>query len=96
MPLILLAGDCTGSAYIFTPRPPHANSPTTDLDDTSADGVRAAKEPLYDLTFEVECGATVGSAATSPASDGSDAVDIFLPSYELNQVHALRLSAKAE
>ena len=51
------------------------------------------KAPLYDLTFEVECGATVGSAATSPASDGSDAVDIFLPSYELNQVHALRLSA---
>jgi len=90
--MILLAGDCTGSAYIFTPR----SQRHSDNDDnwSSPDTQRpVTKAPLYDLTFEVECGATVGSAATSPASDGSDAVDIFLPSYELNQVHALRLSA---
>jgi len=47
-PLILVAGDCTGSAYIFTPS---ADMPST---------FPSQKTPLkYKLAFEIECGATV-------------------------------------
>ena len=54
-------------------------------------------EPKYKLAFEVECGATVGSAAVSSVSDGSGDVEIVVPSYELNKVHLYRLSkARAE
>lgn len=151
MPLILLAGDCTGSAYIFTPRtartveplsltvskpsssirtmspslspPPeiqqtgvssesiqhsernrssadsgssntHSNNSFNDLNFFNGKQEKmevvstcAILSPVYDLAFEVECGATVGSAAAAPATDGTNSVDIFLPSYELNQVH---------
>lgn len=48
-PLILLAGDCTGSAYIFSP----CNSSYHDNNSMSEN------IPEYDLAFEVECGATV-------------------------------------
>ena len=175
MPLILLAGDCTGSAYIFTPRtsrtttttrnpstgssvsstfdsyeeenlPPDVEIPTktivSDTDDTfsstnsnnllntnkqlssdpnSIQNTRISSEnvdgssgvgttttatvgvgitttgttgvgtlsPIYDLAFEIECGATVGSAAAAPATDGTNSVDIYVPSYELNQVSIL-------
>eukprot|EP01038_Epipyxis_sp_PR26KG_P014638 gene14638-19661_t len=83
-PLILLAGDCTGSAYIFAP------SPTTT---ESSDGV---KEPIpqYELAYEIECGATVGSAAVTSTNDGSGDVNLYIPSYELNKVHVFRLSEK--
>ena len=52
-PMILLAGDCTGSAYLFAP----TNEVKENTDSTL---------PSYDLVFEVECGATVGSAAVNP------------------------------
>lgn len=80
-PMILLAGDGTRSAYIFSPC-----SEDTDSDD-----------PQYKLAFEVECGATVGSAAVSSVRDGTGDVEIVVPSYELNKVHMYRLSkARAE
>lgn len=75
-PLILLAGDGTRSAYIFSPC---TESPDSD-------------EPQYKLAFEVECGATVGSAAVSAVPDGTGDVEIVVPSYELNKVHMYRLS----
>jgi hypothetical protein len=54
-PLILLAGDCTGSAYVFAPRLDDKNiEESTDIDITI---------PNYELAFEIQCGATVGSAA---------------------------------
>ena len=85
-PLILLAGDCTGSAYIFSP---------VDRAGSGAGGEDAAETSLapYELAFEIECGATVGSAAVLPTDDASGDVEIFVPSYELNRVHAFRLSA---
>jgi hypothetical protein len=52
--------------------------------------------PLYELAFEIECGATVGSAAAAAVADSSGDVDIFVPSYELNQVHVLRLSERRD
>ena len=44
------------------------------------------------MSFEIQCGATVGSAAVAASLDGSGAVDIFIPSYELNKIHKFRLS----
>ena len=142
-PLILLAGDCTASAYIFTPRinddddddekeeegekkkkkvlekvsssveaPPSLLQPlssdTATLERPSTtpstakvtpvnrkDKMRESRGywlPEYDLAYEVECGATVGSAATHVLSDGSGDVQIFVPSYELNKLHVFRLN----
>ena len=85
-PLILLAGDCTGSAYIF--------SPGATSREEYANVVESGGLPPYELAFEVECGATVGSACVSASADSSGDVDIFIPSYELNQVHVYRLSEK--
>ena len=34
----------------------------------------------------------MGSAAACRAVDGSRAVDLFIPSYELNKLHAFRLT----
>jgi hypothetical protein len=100
-PMILLAGDCTGSAYLFAPS---SNEKKQNKDDDTL--------PTYDLVFEVECGATVGSAAINPLKgiifhinkfillllllDGSGDVEIFVPSYELNRVHVFRLSSDNE
>jgi len=75
-PLIILAGDCTGSAYIFSPINKNNCNKQSDI-------------PEYELAFEVECGATVGSVAVSENSEGS--LDLFVPSYELNKVHVFRL-----
>jgi len=83
-PLILLSGDCTGSAYIFAPR-----------DGDSGGASRGSSVPTYDMAFEIQCGATVGSAAAAAALDGSGGVDIFIPSYELNKIHKFRLAASA-
>jgi hypothetical protein len=83
-PLILLAGDCTGSAYIFSP----LKKDMAEEGEMSA----AGQLPDYELAFEVECGATVGSACVAAAADGSGDVDVYVPSYELNQLHAYRLS----
>lgn len=47
--------------------------------------------PLYKLAFEIECGSTVGSAAVAAASDESGDVDLYIPSYEFNEIHAFRL-----
>jgi hypothetical protein len=86
-PLILLAGDCTGSAYIFAPK-------KVEDESICREGRKGlcGMLPTYELAFEVECGATVGSACVSAAPDGSGDVDVFVPSYELDQVHVLRLS----
>ena len=46
-PLILLAGDCTGSAYLFAPTPGGTSM------------MKTGALPPYQLAFEVECGATV-------------------------------------
>ena len=120
-PLILLSGDCTGSAYIFAPKPPatHAKHSAASKDlaedpknddatlvvgeivaaavDTASSGVnvsaaRRSPLPTYEMSFEIQCGATVGSAAVAASLDGSGAVDIFIPSYELNKIHKFRLS----
>ena len=85
-PLILLAGDCTGSAYIF--------SPGSTSQEEYANVVGSGGLPPYELAFEVECGATVGSACVSASADSSGDVDVFIPSYELNQIHVYRLSEK--
>ena len=73
MPLILVAGDCTGSAYIFTPRSSsdtnthtvNAATPSTNSksEGSTATGSadRTRNEPMYDLAFEIECGATVSN-----------------------------------
>ena len=42
--------------------------------------------PNYELAFEIQCGATVGSAAVAAIPDGSGDVEIFVPSYEVNKV----------
>ena len=97
-PLILLSGDCTGSAYIFAPRnmPPannnnnNNNNPAATATATTTDGAAAAtivegdtsqppgpssspgsSVPPYEMVFEIQCGATVGSAAVAAALDGS-------------------------
>jgi len=91
-PLILLAGDCTGSAYIFSPVD---RAGAGAVAGAGAGGEEEAETSLapYELAFEIECGATVGSAAVLPTDDASGDVEIFVPSYELNRVHAFRLSA---
>jgi len=81
-PLILLAGDCTGSAYVFAPR----------LEDTNIEEVIDITIPNYELAFEIQCGATVGSAAVGTIPDGTGDVEIFVPSYEANKVHIFRLT----
>lgn len=94
-PLILLAGDCTGSAYVFAPvieNFPNKNSEWTEGARDSATGSSGGALPGYGLAFEVECGATVGSAAVSAPLDKSGDMEIFIPSYELNKVHVFRLS----
>ena len=103
-PLILLAGDCTGSAYIFAPIKSCGDSTYSDSSSSSSSNRRSIinssshrlngfdnSVPTYELAFEVECGATVGSAAVMPTNDNSGDVEIFVPSYELNRVHAFRL-----
>jgi hypothetical protein len=95
-PLILLSGDCTGSAYIFAPSDilPAANTINNAHDatggvtdpaaaNTSADGATSgaiestpnprssSSVPPYEMVFEIQCGATVGSAAVAAALDGS-------------------------
>ena len=76
MPLILVAGDCTGSAYIFTPRSSShsvTTTQTTNAANTATDSKsegsaatgssdRTRNEPMYDLAFEIECGATVANS----------------------------------
>ncbi len=89
-PLILLAGDCTGSAYIFSP---HDNTHRQGQEQVPSVGEREAL-PEYELAFEVQCGATVGSAAVSDVGDGTGDVEIVVPSYELNKVHLYRLHAE--
>lgn len=69
-----MAGDCTGSAYVFAPM----ESPQGNTADSAI--------PRYELAFEVECGATVGSAAVTSVKDGSGDVNLFIPAYELNKV----------
>eukprot|EP00981_Chlorochromonas_danica_P013103 scaffold5806_cov171-Ochromonas_danica.AAC.1 len=76
-PLILLAGDCTGSAYLFAPV--HSKEEVR-----TSEGI-----PRYELAFEIECGATVGSAAVSSVSDGSGDVHLYIPAYELNKTKNL-------
>ena len=91
-PLILLSGDCTGSAYIFAPRniaaASDANTDTTASTTTAVDddgspspssgsvisprpGGVSSSVPPYEMVFEIQCGATVGSAAVAAALDGS-------------------------
>lgn len=79
-PIILLAGDCTGSAYIFSPTLPEGEC-------------NKALAP-YELAFEIECGATVGSAAFQEITDedGSKSIELYVPSYELNKIHVFQLS----
>lgn len=81
-PLILIAGDCTGSAYVFTPRDSTSPSSSSESPDV----------PRYDLAFEIECGATVGSAAIGLTKDKSGDLNLYIPAYELNKVHVFRLS----
>ena len=92
-PLILLAGDCTGSAYVFAPR--LTNTMKIDYENSNrlkegkgpeGDSVSVADVPNYELAFEIQCGATVGSAAVAAIPDGSGDIEIFVPSYELNKV----------
>jgi hypothetical protein len=109
--MILIAGDCTGSAYIFAPKHwkrevqleesyqesnyvrSHYNSAIASiaLGDSSLEGVEL---PAYELLFEIEVGATVGSAALSIVTDGSGDVILYVPAYELNRIHVYRLSEK--
>ncbi len=79
-PIILLAGDCTGSAYIFSP--------------TLNDGVYESTLSPYELAFEIECGATVGSAAFQEIThdNGDKSIELYVPSYELNKIHVFQLS----
>lgn len=121
--MILIAGDCTGSAYIFAPKHwkreefrleesyqesdyvrSHYNSAIAsiallgDSSSSSLDRMRAEEEeedlPAYELLFEIEVGATVGSAALSIVTDGSGDVILYVPAYELNRIHVYRLSEK--
>ena len=93
-PLILLAGDCTGSAYVFAPRLTpemkanleRINSKYSEGEETQADLDSVMDVPNYELAFEIQCGSTVGSAAVAAIPDGSGDVEIFVPSYELSKV----------
>jgi len=109
--MILIAGDCTGSAYIFAPKhwkrevqleqSYHENNyirshysgviASIALGESALDGVDV---PSYELLFEIEVGATVGSAALSIVTDGSGDVILYVPAYELNRIHVYRLSEK--
>jgi hypothetical protein len=55
--LILLAGDCTGSAYLFAPRSP--SSTATSQHHHNNNNKSQQDIPSYELAFEIECGATV-------------------------------------
>ena len=57
-----------------------------------AGGFSAPDVPNYELAFEIQCGATVGSAAVAAIPDGSGDVEIFVPSYEVNKVSNVRSS----
>lgn len=91
-PMILLAGDCTGSAYIFVPSADNKISLSNckkyqiENDDNENLSRNCCNElfPKYELAFEVECGATVGSLAIHRNKDES--LDLYIPSYELNKV----------
>lgn len=87
--MILLAGDCTGSAYLYTPR-----DTSTTRNVRKADDINQPQKhlPEYDLAFEIKCGATVGSAAVSPVRDGSGDLHVYIPAYEVDKVHVFRLS----
>lgn len=80
----------------FTPPDPTFNSVSGSV--SSSEEVWAGAEegenafPMYELAFEIECGATVGSAAVAEANDGSGDAFLYIPSYELNKVHVFRLS----
>lgn len=89
-PLILLAGDCTGSAYVFTPvKRMNKSNKSDDSNSKNVDDNAAT----YELAFEIECGATVGSACYNQVKDtNGDAIELYVPSYELNKVHIFRLS----
>jgi hypothetical protein len=99
--LILLAGDCTGSAYVFAPRLTEemkSNLESRSLrynegKESQADIDIVLDVPNYELAFEIQCGATVGSAAVATIPDGSGDVEIFVPSYEVNKVS--RLSSRS-
>lgn len=108
----MVAGDCTGSAYIFAPkrsnhRPATVLPAVKELDFDTFHGVLEDRNeseaviggnsgiksyleshnlPEYELAFEIECGATVGSAAVTAINDGSGDVNLYIPSYELNKV----------
>ena len=97
--MILLAGDCTGSAYVFAPRltsemksnlesrRKRYNEGKEGQTDYELDSVLDV--PNYELAFEIQCGATVGSAAVAAIPDGTGDVEIFVPSYEVNKVGLL-------
>ena len=48
--------------------------------------------PLYEMVFEIESGATVGSAAVSTLNNDSGDLELFVPSYEFNEINVYRLS----
>ena len=84
-PMILLAGDCTGSAYLFAPSiQQQENSPTSsnrNVNDNTKTNSDDTTLPSYDLVFEVECGATVGSAAVNPLKGNITHNNIYHNSY---------------
>lgn len=74
MPFILLAGDCTGSAYIFSPKLQIETPGINQLPVENTSGINQLPVeirsptgrdvgnntcPGYELAFEIECGATV-------------------------------------
>ena len=48
--------------------------------------------PLYEMIFEIESGATVGSAAVSALNNESGDLELFIPSYEFNEINVYKLS----
>jgi hypothetical protein len=101
-PIIMLAGDCTGSAYIFTPS---TNKQVDGGNDHSFSSPTSSLVPEYDLAFEVEVGATVRSfpclnvdfwlkimlhtlqvGSLAHQTNADSSIDIFVPGYELNKV----------
>lgn len=67
--MILVAGDCTGSAYLFAPKtasPTLVTPQTQALIQATTQGQAqgqsaevASGVPQYELLYEIECGATV-------------------------------------
>mmetsp|Transcript_7011 Transcript_7011/g.15577 ORF Transcript_7011/g.15577 Transcript_7011/m.15577 type:complete len:327 (+) Transcript_7011:96-1076(+) len=128
LPLILIAGDCTGSAYVFAPKKEGREGSGfsfevgegvgssggtregstvpigTVLDSATAQSIlqdspdsppsHPSEVPAYELVFEIECGATVGSAAVTAIDDGTGDMNLYIPAYELDIVHVFRLSEK--